>query len=168
VVATETSQGKLTARALGAWVLATGVVLLRRLVAGAGVLVGVLNRDVRVGLGTSLEVLGWDVTVDEARVGATAIVGRGLGLDIVAIGADVFEPGGDVKERVGRRASVRRRVIRDFTGGGARLALGRWHVESIECVEVDVELRVDKESVLRDSTTVGRERLVVKRLETVA
>lgn len=155
------------ARALSTWVLATGVVLLRRLVARTGVLVGVLSRDVRVGLGTSLEVLGRDVTVDETRVGATPVVGRGLGLEVVAIGADVFEPGGNVKERVGRRVSVGRRIIRDLAGGGTRLALRRWHMESAECVEVDIELGVGKETVLRDSSTVGRERLVVERLETV-
>jgi hypothetical protein len=154
------------ARALGTRVLATGVVLLRRLVARAGVIIGVVGRDVRVGLGTSLEVLGRHIAVDEARVGAAAKVRRRLRLDVVAIGANVFESGGDIEERVGRGVSVRRRVIRDFTGGGTRLALRGGHVERVECVEVDIELR-GEEAVLGDCATVGRERLVVERLETV-
>lgn len=109
--------------ALGASVLATGVVLLRGLVARTGVVVGVISRDVRVGLGASLEVLGRHIAVDETRVGATAVVRRRLGLNVVAVGANVFKAGGDIEERVGGRVSISGRIIRDFTGRGARLAL---------------------------------------------
>lgn len=84
-------------RALRALVLAAGVTF-GRLVTRAGLLIG---WDVGVSLGTGRDVLGRHITVDEARVGAASIVGRGLWLEIEAIGADVFIPGRDVKERVG-------------------------------------------------------------------
>lgn len=93
-------------RALGASVLATGVILLRRLVTRAGLVVGVIGRDVWVGLGTSLEVLGRHIAVDEAGVGATTVVRRRLGLDVVPVGADVFETGGDIEKRIGGRVSI--------------------------------------------------------------
>lgn len=105
-MATENAAETLTTRALGASVLATGVVLLRRLVARPGLVVGVIGRHVRVGLGTSLEVLGRHIAVDEARVGPAAEVRRRLGLDVVPVGADVFETGGDIEERVGGRVSI--------------------------------------------------------------
>jgi len=94
------------ARALGASVLATRVVLLRRLVTRAGVVVGVVGRYIRVGLSTSLEVLGRHITVDEAGVGATTVVRRRLGLDVVPVGTNVFKTGGDIEERVGGRVSI--------------------------------------------------------------
>lgn len=40
-------------------------------------------------------------------------------------------------------------------------------MECVERVKVDIELRVGKESVLRDGTTVGRKGFVVERLEAV-
>ena len=123
MVATENVTGTLTTRALGASILATGVVLLRGLVARSGVVVGVISRDVRVCLSTSLEVLGRHIAVDETRVGATTVVRCRLGLDVVPIGTDVFKARGDLEERVGGRVSISGRIIRDFTGWGARLAL---------------------------------------------
>jgi len=153
--------------ALGTRVLATGVALPWRLVARAGVVVRMVDWDVRVCLGTCLDVLGRHIAVDEARVGAAPIVGRGLRLEEEAIGANVFVSGWDIKQRVGRRVPVCGRIIRDFTGGGARLALRRGHVEGAERVEVEVKLGVGEETMLGDSSTVCRERLVVKRLEAV-
>lgn len=40
-------------------------------------------------------------------------------------------------------------------------------MECIEGVKIDIELRVGKDSVLRDGTAVGRKGLVVERFETV-
>jgi len=81
--------------ALRALVLATGVRLFGALVARARVVIGEVGREVWVGLGTSLEVLGRHIAMDEARVVATGIVGGGL--DIVAIGANVLVSGGDIE-----------------------------------------------------------------------
>lgn len=154
----------LTTRALGTVVLATGVTLLRRLVARAGMVVRVVGRDIGVGLGTSLEVLGRDVAVDEARVVAAGVGGGGL--NVITIGANVFVASGDIKERVGGGMTICGRIVRYFTRGRARLALGGWHMECVEGVEIDVELR-GKETMLRDGASVGRKRLVVERLKAV-